>query len=89
MTSVLQIAVRGPPCSTIPNLQVIGDISLEIEYYNESDEVLIKGSVAVCFGCLCFKDQSPVIPMLSVRASKLSPYVFSTIPVPYPGGRPL
>jgi hypothetical protein len=27
---------------------------------------------------------SPAIPKLSVLASKLSPYVFSTIPVPYP-----
>jgi len=44
-----------------------------LEFYNESDEVLTKDSVAVCFGCVCFKDQSPAIPKLSVRASKLSP----------------
>lgn len=85
---VIPATLQGPPFRTIPNLQVVGDIPLEIEFYNESDEVLSKGSVAVCFGCICFKDQSPAVPMLSVRASKLSPYVFSPIPVPYPAAYP-
>ncbi|KAN0069957.1 hypothetical protein V8E54_012263 [Elaphomyces granulatus] len=70
-------------CTTIPDLQIISDIPLEIEFYNESDELLTKGAVAICFGCVCFKDRSPAIPMLAVRASRLNLYVFSTSPISY------
>jgi hypothetical protein len=83
-TVLIPATLQGPAWTSIPDLQIISDIPLEIDFYNESDEILTKGSVAVCFGCVCFKDQSPAILKLSVRASRLSPYVFSTIPVPYP-----
>ncbi|KAN0069961.1 hypothetical protein V8E54_012267 [Elaphomyces granulatus] len=72
-TVLIPATLQGPAWTSIPDLQIISDIPLEIDFYNESDEILTKGSVAVCFGCVCFKDQSPAILKLSVRASRLSP----------------
>ena len=68
------------------NFHSIGDIPLEIVFHNESDYVLTKGSFAVCFGCLCFRDRTPAVPTLAVNASRLNPYVFSIGPISYSMG---
>ncbi|KAN0083860.1 hypothetical protein V8E54_002948, partial [Elaphomyces granulatus] len=67
------------PRTTIPDLRILGDIPLYIEFYNETNEELTKGCVAICFA---FKDKSPGLPGLFVRASRLNPYV-SVIPISY------
>jgi hypothetical protein len=61
---------RGPPSL----------IYVDIEFYNETNEELTKGCVPICFGCVSFKDKSPDLPGLFVRASRLNPYV-SVIPI--------
>ncbi|KAN0072854.1 hypothetical protein V8E54_008968 [Elaphomyces granulatus] len=65
--------LQGPPWTTIPDLRIIGDIPIEIEFYNEASDEFLKGSVAICFGCICFRDRTPGIPGLFVKASKLNP----------------
>jgi len=72
--------LQGPLWTTIPDLRILGDIHLDIEFYNESNEELTKGCVAICFGCISFRDKSPGSPGLFVRASRLNPYV-SVIPI--------
>jgi hypothetical protein len=80
------------PWTTIPDLRILGDIPLYIEFYNETNEELTKGCVAICFGCVSFKDKSPSLPGLFVRASRLNPYVCLCYPHSYftcPGSFPL
>ncbi|KAN0069257.1 hypothetical protein V8E54_012886 [Elaphomyces granulatus] len=67
--------LQGPPWSTVPDLKIISDIPLEIEFYNEAGEELTKESVAICFGTISFQDRSPGLPRLSVKASRLNPYI--------------
>ncbi|KAN0069962.1 hypothetical protein V8E54_012268 [Elaphomyces granulatus] len=73
----------GPLWTTVPDLRSIGDIPLEIVFHNESDHVLTKGSFAVCFGCLCFRDRTPAIPTLAVNASRLNPCPGNPLPDSY------
>ena len=82
-TVVIPATFCGPLWTTVPDLRSIGDIPLEIVFHNESDHVLTKGSFAICFGCLCFRDRTPAVPTLAVNASKLNPYVFSIGPISY------
>ena len=42
----------APPWTTIPDLRILGDIPLYIEFYNETNEELTKGCLAICFGCV-------------------------------------
>ncbi|KAN0067609.1 hypothetical protein V8E54_014174 [Elaphomyces granulatus] len=46
----------APPWTTIPDLRILGDIPLYIEFYNETNEEPTKGCLAICFS---FKDKSP------------------------------
>ncbi|KAN0066770.1 hypothetical protein V8E54_015160 [Elaphomyces granulatus] len=73
--------LQGPPWSTVPDLKIISDIPLEIEFYNEAGEELTKGSVAICFGTISFQDRSPSLPRLSVKASRLSSHAFVHIEI--------
>ncbi|OXV09409.1 hypothetical protein Egran_02828 [Elaphomyces granulatus] len=65
--------LQGPPWSTVPDLKIISDIPLEIQFYNEAGEELTNGSVAICFGMISFQDRSPGLPRLSVKASRVNP----------------
>jgi len=46
---------------------------LEIELYNEASDEFLKGSA------ICFRDRTPGIPGLFVKASKLNPYSLLTL----------
>jgi hypothetical protein len=41
------------------DLRIIAHIPLDIEFYNEASDELTKGAVAICFGCISFRDRTP------------------------------
>ena len=54
LNSTISIAatLQGPYWTTIPDLRLLGDIPLDIEFYNESNEELLKGWLFVSIASL-------------------------------------
>jgi len=79
-TIIIPATLQGPKPRPIPNLHFVEDIPVDIEYYNDNNELFLLGSVVICFGTISFHEQNTGFPTLSVKAFVLNVYV-SIVPI--------